>query len=426
MTNPIPDFPAVDTDFWADRESLRAIYTTARDRMVAPWATFAVCAAKALAIVPPTVTLPPIVGGRGSLNWFAAIVAPSGGGKGAASAVARTLTGPRCAAVPVRNLGSGEGLIDAYRIPPEEKGEPWGQHQAIHFNADEIDSMAALAGRSGSTLLPFLRSTFFAEPLGASTVRSGGYHLAEHTYRLVLTASVQPGRGGWLLADQDGGTPQRFMFFPGVDPRIHALDIDDFDPPPLALPKATAWQYTKQLQVPREAARFIRSNRAHQMQGWVDAVHGHAVFAREKLAYALAVLDGRAEMNLDDWQLSGIAAQVSDMTRQWVADGARAAADAEAAERGRLQAIAGAERSEEAYRLDTERVRTYANRMVRHLERNQPMTGHALRGIFKSTERRWYQVTLAAATDAGLVAVDVNGQFWHGPDIPAGLTKAPG
>jgi hypothetical protein len=58
---------------WQARGSLAAVYTTALARMCSPWAVLARAAARALTQVRPHVTLPPLIGGPGSLNWFAAI-----------------------------------------------------------------------------------------------------------------------------------------------------------------------------------------------------------------------------------------------------------------------------------------------------------------------------------------------------------------
>ena len=49
----------------------------------------------------------------------------------------------------------------------------------------------------------------------------------------------------------------------------------------------------------------------------------HALFCREKFAYALAVLDGRVDMASEDWELSGVAAAVSAHIRDRVTDNCR-------------------------------------------------------------------------------------------------------
>ncbi len=419
--------PDGDLQFWYWRPSLKSIHDDAIARMCAPWAVFAHCAAKALAIVPPHVTLPPIIGGPGSLNWFAIIVDRSGGGKGAAAAVARQLTGHRCGTIPVRNLGSGEGIIDAYYRPGNKKeGTESSWRESVHFNADEIDNMTTQGGRAGSTLMPWLRSAFNAETLGATTIRSGGEHLAAHTYRLVLTVSAQPGRCAGLLDDHAGGTPQRFMWFPGNDPRIRAVDRSDIDPPPLDLPGATAWQYPQTLTVPNLVADQIATARELQGQGLCDALDGHAMFAREKVAYALAVLDGRTTMNDTDWMLSEFVADVSSMTREWVSVEVAAALAGEAARRGDLQAVTGIARHEgTTYRIQR-RVNRFTQRLTKHLAQKQPMTENELRRLLAADERTWFAQTLQAAVAADLVAVDVNGRYWCGRAVPAALRRPSG
>ena len=84
--------------------------------------------------------LPALIGGPGSLNWFAAICAASGGGKGSAAACARHLIPQH---IETRPLGSGEGIIAAYG----QQDTP-DAVTAILFTADEIDTITALSNRS--------------------------------------------------------------------------------------------------------------------------------------------------------------------------------------------------------------------------------------------------------------------------------------
>jgi hypothetical protein len=59
------------------------------------------------------------------------------------------------------NVGSGEGMVEAYRRPKKvETVELAGQRESIMFVADEIDTLAALKNRDGSTLAAMLRSAF--------------------------------------------------------------------------------------------------------------------------------------------------------------------------------------------------------------------------------------------------------------------------
>lgn len=408
----IADF---DETFWHWRQSLEDIYSAAITRMTSPWAVLAHCAARALAIVPPGITLPPIVGGPGSLNSFSVIVTPSGGGKGAAESVAEELTAARCGSVPVRNLGSGEGLIETYLIPGDKKnGIDPQRRQAVHFSAAEIDALTVQGGRGGtSTLLYTLRNAFSGEKIGASTIRSGGLELEKHSYRLTLTVSAQPARCATLLADADGGTPQRFMWFPGSDIRVRA-HLQSSDPlPPLTLPSATAWPFDHSLTIPDLARDLIvtAAERRHRIEpDAATSLDGHALFAREKFAYALAVLDGRTEMNGDDWMLSEFAADVSVITRNYVQD-VLADADHAAADRlGRLQAITGIARKSETFSREEQRVSLLGMRVLRYLK-DGPLTRNQVAMKFGSHERTWLDQALGSMAVQRFVELGADGKY---------------
>jgi hypothetical protein len=334
-----PTLEDIETDFW-QRESLQTIYTASLSRMCSPWAVLGYCAARALAQVRPSITLPDLIGGPGSLNWFGAIAAISGGGKSASSAVARALV--PSPDVLQRNLGSGEGLVDAYEKEPGNKktDKPPVLYESIMFLVDEIQSMGALGNRSGSHLMPNIRSAFSGDLLGTSNRNASSLHLEPHSYRLTLVVNVQPAKAGVLTDDEYGGTLQRFMWFPGQDSRIKPIRLETREAlTALTLPSYSRWMRRRQLKIPDEAAEFIIAERAKNMAGDVDPLDGHGPFMREKFAFALAVLDGRDEMSSDDWRLSGIAMQVSEHTRGWVYDQLDAAQRVEAAKRGSLQGV---------------------------------------------------------------------------------------
>jgi hypothetical protein len=94
------------------------------------------------------------------------------------------------------------------------------------------------------------------------------------------------------------------------------------------------------------------------MRGSLSALDGHALFMREKFAFALAVLDGRTSVSEEDWQLSGVAARVSDETREWVVALADEAKVEEASEKGKLQGVSSVAADDERdYRIDQKRNR---------------------------------------------------------------------
>lgn len=398
-----------DEDFWQSRESLRSIYTTALYRMCSPWAVLAHTAARALTLIRPNATLPPLIGGAGSLNWFAAIEATSGGGKGAAAATARILVPAR---VLTRNLGSGEGIIDAY-VKPKEADQPRGFHESIMFMANEIDTMTALWSRNGSTLMGILRSGFSGETIGFS-YRSNGDHLEAQTYRMTLVLSVQPALAGGLLDDHGGGTPQRFMWFPGSDKRITAQR--PWPTGELTLPKPGEWKFPRELAIPAEAERLILEERAKAMRGEQDALDGHALFVREKFAYALTVLDGRVEMSSEDWQLAGLAMQMSDQVRQRVVEQLAEAAETDAAERGRLAGIGHQAADEEKAYRQAQRVNRIAAWIVKQLKASPSgLTEGRLRRQAQSRDRGLITHVLAQMSQDGQVKHDANTDCWTVP-----------
>ena len=332
-----PTLESLEDFFWDRRENLNLIFTAALAQMASPWAVLACCAARLLALTPPTVRLPAIIGGEGSLNWFAAIVAKSGGGKGAAMAVADQLVASDD--VYIRGAGSGEGMIEAYRRASE------GQEvQSILFSIDEVDSLASLKDRSGQTTMSVIRSGFSGETLGYTYRGRAKEAVPKHTYRMTMLVSVQPDRAAALFDDAGGGTPQRFQWFIGRDKRITA------NPPewptrkgkPRRFPLLSAYDFARAagiVDVPDEVRDTVRQARAASMSGDDLALDGHALYCREKFAFALALIDGRTAISDEDWKLSGIAAAVSDWTRKETQRKLLIAQDESARARGRLLGI---------------------------------------------------------------------------------------
>ena len=403
------DFNSIEDGFWTARKSLEDIYLAALSRMCAPWSVLACCAARALAQVRPHIVLPELIGDAGSLNWFGAITASSGGGKGAASATAKVLVPQQ---VITKNTGSGEGMIAAYRRPATDDDPP-GLHEAIMFMVDEIDSLTAQSSRSGATTMSVLRSAFSGETLGFSYINKNTPTLDAHSYRMTMIISVQPQRAATLLADHHGGTPQRFMWLPGTDKRI-TVDMAGGYVVPLTLPRPGEWTYPTTIQIPKEARDFILRERVKAMNGDLAALDGHALFMREKFAFALAVLDGRTSVSLEDWELSGIAAKVSDNTRDWVIALAGEAEVDDATKKGKLQAVSSlASDAEKFDRTSRDRARVMV--LVRKY-----LTAVGAKGMTKRDVQRKLAAdgpkamdTLSALVEEGFARYDQEEKRWY-------------
>jgi hypothetical protein len=334
-------------DFWTARKGLELLHGWARARRVAPWAMLGEALALVLCRTPPAVRLPALVGGPGSLNSLFALTGPSGQGKGAAGQAIRDALDV-WQQVEIVPIGSGEGLAKTYGRGLRDKDTGQYEVQRIRYSAlltvREIDTLGALRERSASTLTPQVRQLYSGEELGF------GYAdpdkrviIPAHSYRGCLVAGVQPGRGAVLLGDADAGTPQRFVWLSATDP-----DAPDSAPD---CPSGIAWELPPEigpigdgdphphvLEVCGVARQVIDSARLARLRGQGDALDGHALFTRLKIAAALALFNGQADVGEEDWQLAGVVMGVSDRTRELVADELRKAAQRENEARGQSEA----------------------------------------------------------------------------------------
>jgi hypothetical protein len=399
----------IEGHFWESRDSLKLIFDAALSQMCSPWAVLACCAARTLALIPPTVTLPPVIGGPGSLNWFAAIVAKSGGGKGAANAVATALVPGD---IHTRGAGSGEGMVEAY----DRRLEPQDHITSILFSIDEVDSLASMQARAGQTTMSVIRSGFSGETLGYSYRNRSKEKVEAHTYRMTMVVSVQPERAGGLFSDTGGGTPQRFMWFPGRDKRIRATTPawpTDSTGLVCSLPRIDQRRLPhRPLRIPPEAEALIRQTREDSMSGNDNALDGHALFCREKFAYALALFDGRTEMDSDDWKLSGIVAAVSDWCRLRAQNTLLNAETTMAAARGRLRGVESYE-SEITRAVmandDLKRILTWAVGKLREADEHR-LKKRDLSRAASSRDRAKFTEAMMRGVEAGLLVAD--GSDW--------------
>lgn len=343
--------------FWERRPFLRYVDTYARSRYCAPWAVLGSVLALAASSVEPNIQLPAIIGSEASLNLFVGLVGPSGGGKDIAFGVAKRMLDVRCGAEQVLTdvipLGSGEGLSHIYmKHPPkptrrrrdDEDSEliglaaGQGSDAPIQYRTralvtiKEIDTLDAIGQRKGSTLGGQLRQGWSGDQIGFHYVDTAKRMIVpEHSYRLCIVAGIQPGRAQSLLssAESDGGTPQRFLWLPATDPTM------SMDAPATPLPvewMPPVYQGRVVFDVCPEASEVILEAHVKRNRGDGDALDGHALLTRLKVAAALAMLDSRdarmqCTVTAEDWELAGIVMAVSDRTRAAVqrhlADAAR-------------------------------------------------------------------------------------------------------
>jgi hypothetical protein len=367
----------INREFWTYGDGVEGEYgyqlpgmlAFARARRVSPWGLLGGTLPRVVVQVSPAVQLPALVGANASLNMQIASCGASGAGKGGGEAASRDYTGIG-QGVEGMPVGSGEGLVKLFAGADKHGNVTWTQRNvllAIH----EIDSYAAQAGRSGSTIAAELRKGYSGEPLGFAYARAENrVMLPAHSYRLCVTVGVQPGRGSVLLDDIDAGTPQRFLWLPTIDP-----DAPD-DKPGEVLgrewkPPADIAGYQMDhtgppyvMEVCDQAKSEVDAARLITLRGGGNPLDGHALLTRLKVAAALAILSGHADVNDTDWWLAGLVMEVSDLTRDSIAAHLRRAV----AERNERQGHAQARRAEiVAERADEGRIKSCCATILRRL-----------------------------------------------------------
>jgi Bifunctional DNA primase/polymerase, N-terminal len=422
--------------FWTSCPELKSLRQFARARRVGPWAMFGVCAALAVSAVPPYVVLPPLVGRVASLNMFVALVGKSGSIKSAALGAAQDWLG----LVPPPNPkkpGSGEGLAKCFayvRKPRSEPASQVGKNWSVFAEIPEVDTLTATGGRGGSTLMAELRYAWSGERLGIDYAADDkAIVLQSQRYRLCMVVGVQPLRAQPIFEDADAGTPQRFVWFPVDDPGRPDRRPDEparFDLPPwpslfapsdqnedgivtfdrnivLADQMATRADPDEfeVLPVPDAVSEAI-DEQARAVLGGAEDINpldGHKLLCREKLAAAIAILRQHREITGQDWDLAGIAMEVSDQTRESVL----ATIAAEAGERNqRLGVAAGVRKSAEADQIaddHAKRIGRIATGVVEKLTAKNDQTLNAVKKMFSGPDRKYVDEALSELEDEGRI-----------------------
>ncbi len=355
-----------DKEFWEAASGLRAVRDWARARRAGPYALLGEVLLQIAARIPPQVVLPPLGSGSGtqgaaSLNQLYASVGRSGLSKGLGHQLgAEIIAWPAGISAPVyAPLGSGEGIAATYVACQRDEDRQFVMLRlawSAVFAATEVDKLAALLGRRAATLGGVLRSAWSGEPLGeANATEERRRHVARHTYRAGLIVQVQPGRGGTLLNSDEtaAGTPQRILWLSAADPDLPDLAPDA--PPMLAwtAPDEITTQLSEidlrgldrlgeldlaTIPVCKTARDAIDSAAVARHRGEADALDGHALLVREKLAAVLGAFLGRYGVTDETWQLAGHLMSASDRTRSAVSRALAEQAERENDARGHAEA----------------------------------------------------------------------------------------
>ena len=405
----VPDLdPDLEATFWDARPILRHVHDFARARRTSPWAVLGVTLARIITATPHQACLPPIVGGRGSLNIFIGLVGPSGAGKGAASGAAADAV--HIDGIKTARLASGEAIAHLYkrRLTKAERdaGESdWTDNtHARLIDVSEIDRFAAQSNRQGSTLMADLRSAWSGEMLGqiaADPTRS--FLLEPHQYRLAMVAGIQPHRAQILLDDEDGGTPQRFVWLPVTDPAAPAERPEPPAPMSWAPPRLGGLVGVggAPMDVAPVIVAHVDAGRLATLRGEADPLDGHRNQSQLKVAAALGLADNRYSITEDDWELAEVIMTKSDATRSAVVNAMRAKALSESRQRAEADASRAVIVEEHAIDAAVKRV---CGVIVKKLGRTPGWVPHGeLRRAVTSRDRHHFEDAMRRLYDASRI-----------------------
>ncbi|MDO3177742.1 hypothetical protein [Mycobacteroides abscessus] len=384
-----------DDEFFSATPELTTVYRWARARYAAPWAVFGAVLLRVSASVGPHVQLPGLIGGRASLNLLCAFVSASGGGKGISDKVAR-LAWPK----PILELpiGSGEGIAATFKRPDKEDANDEAITAAI-FNVPEVDTLAGIASRQGSILLAQLKSMAMGEQIGQQNASKSTTRVVEaHTYRCCLSVGAQPLHTSVIFNDATGGTPQRFLWFPTTDPSMPAQAAPDPAPLntdiPIYVPNNDG--VVEIAYGPEQISQTIICAHLARQRGEGNALDGHALLTRCKVAALLAILHHRSVVSELDWQLSGVVMAVSDATRDWITSEAKKAQRAKVRDRAVARAVG--EQFISDHKLDRAK-----KSILRWLERDGETAANQIRSKLKADLRDHFGAAAAELAAEGQI-----------------------
>lgn len=378
VTAPASQSLNLPESFWQARAVFGRIQHEAHTRATGRDVALAAVLTRLAASVPHNVRADTGVGAPASLNLFAAIVAPSGGGKTQGLSAGKTFeTGG--APFDEFPLGSGEGMAEAFwgdakvetgqlsadGATPKTKTVRQQVRHNVLFHADEGQALNKLIERSGSTIGETIRSAWNGETIGqkngnASTTRI----VMSGTYSMGMTIGYQPHTAAPLLGDVDAGTPQRFLWVWAPDPSIPEEPPRPFDPSvPLSVLGVAGQVPPHGVTYAESIRKRLRAERVSSNRGGGDIapLASQRPLMLVKVSALLARLDGRLDVTEDDWALAGVmwdcsmAVQLAVLAAEAEAGKAR-----EAEERKRYAGREGAaEESRDAVRRRSARAETY-------------------------------------------------------------------
>ncbi|MDK6695814.1 hypothetical protein [Gardnerella vaginalis] len=327
-----------EREFWDSSSTLKSLYKYAQACSASPHAVLVCSLARVCALVPPTIVIPPFIGGcPATLNFAAITIGEPGGGKGLAMGVAKELiqfpntvwsgqpaSGEAIPGVYVHyEVEDSTGKADNSEGEKRERNRRYLKYSKANafFDIPEVREFAGNSNRVGSTLVPVLVKLIDGTTkLGCTTkCESNTLQVPEYGYRAAIVVGVQPANIRDITSHDGTGLPQRFLW----------TDVFDLDAPEVAdLPERTApseWlpfkayafsQYAcsmrdldsllengnglhrYELSYPKGVPESVKQNARKKLRREDDAKHGHSQLLVLKTAAIIALFLQEDKANL--------------------------------------------------------------------------------------------------------------------------------
>jgi hypothetical protein len=326
--------------FWRARPVLARMRGLANSKGQSPWPLLGWAIIRSLHTVPYSVCYQSLIGAQ-ALNSLVGISGPTGAGKTISQRLleehfvfpdndpSRPYVKSWEGLIPP---GSGESMPDKYvdfdpLTEEEESGEipakdrlsntlVWHHpnHAAVFF-FDEVGMLASRSSRQGSTLVDYMKEGWSGSEFGRTLASGKGVILPRESYRFACVINTQPKRAGILFSEEAvaGGLQGRFLWF-DVTADINR-DLISREPVEKFPIPAIDWAGVDCIQALDVMDNAHIQHHWDALDGLISETESHILLTQAKVAVALAVLDGRAELNQEDWDLSQLVIDHTVKTR---------------------------------------------------------------------------------------------------------------
>jgi len=179
-----------------------------------------------------------------------------------------------------------------------------------------VGKLEGLNTRQGSTLIDYMKEGWSGSEFGRTLASGKGVILPQDSYRFARVINTQPKRAGVLFSEEAmvGGLQGRFLWFDvTAGTKRDLVTYEDVEVFEVFYINLTGVKHIRALE---------SMDMAHEQHHWdthdgkATEPESHLLLTRAKVAVALAVLDGRVELNVEDWQLSEVVIEHTKKTRE--------------------------------------------------------------------------------------------------------------